>query len=40
MSAIDDVFILAGIVVLVATVPVFFLRSHHANKENRPALTD
>jgi DHA2 family multidrug resistance protein len=40
VSAIDDVFILAGIVVLVATVPVFFLRSHHANKENRPALTD
>ncbi|MEJ2185861.1 MAG: DHA2 family efflux MFS transporter permease subunit [Gemmatimonadota bacterium] len=40
VSGIDDVFILAGATVLVATVPVFFLRSHHANKENRPVLTD
>jgi DHA2 family multidrug resistance protein len=40
VSAIDDVFILAAITVVVATVPVFFLRSHHAHKENRPVLTD
>jgi MFS transporter, DHA2 family, multidrug resistance protein len=39
-SAIDDIFVLAAIVVAVAIVPVLLLRSHHKSRADRASLVD